>query len=175
MKLLKMKHSQRRHFMAAAAASLALPVLAQPRPAAGTERGSTRVAGFANAEIDYQLMRQLGTARYGGAAVGECLALAQRIQDGVPASWVMEFSAAAQRQEADAQPAQHPLPFAGPGGRWRGAEPLAQCERFQRAVGGPVARHVFTAEEGAEGHCQTGNLAYSAAVSMDWLDELFGG
>ena len=45
----------------------------------------------------------------------------------------------------------------------------------QRAVGGPVARHVFTAEEGAEGHCQTGNLAYSAAVSMDWLDELFGG
>ena len=60
-------------------------------------------------------------------------------------------------------------------GAGEGAEPLAQCERFQRAVGGPVARHVFTAEEGAEGHCQTGNLAYSAAVSMDWLDELFGG
>ena len=60
-------------------------------------------------------------------------------------------------------------------GTGEGAEPLAQCERFQRAVGGPVARHVFTAEEGAEGHCQTGNLAYSAAVSMDWLDELFGG
>ena len=443
MKLLKMKHSQRRHFMAAAAASLALPVLAQPRPAAGTERGSTRVAGFANAEMDYQLMRQLGTARYGGAAVGECLALAQRIQDGVPASWVMEFSAAAQRQEAGAQaralrghavsareqylvacnsyraaeyycgvldpehtrlgrksrecflaavrgqdveevflpfggaqlPAYyvraprphdqrpgrpsktlllisgydgtleetwlsyglaalergyHLLLFTGPGqmdtlrfhpgmafipeyehvgrlaldyvlarretdprrvalmgisfggyfatriaaheprvralianspivdlhaymaafvgfdpallpddedvrledidhipdsaippqtremmrnlivrlgqasfrqaylrlhdfrvpdaslrnircpslalvGAGEGGEPLAQCERFQRAVGGPVWGHVFTAEEGAEGHCQTGNLAYSAAVSMDWLDEVFGG
>ena len=24
-----------------------------------------------------------------------------------------------------------------------------------------------------DGHCQIGNLAYSAAVSMDWLDELF--
>ena len=29
------------------------------------------------------------------------------------------------------------------------------------------------AEEGADGHCQIGNLAYSAAVSMDWLDEQF--
>ena len=433
----------RRRFMTAAAASLALPTLAQSRPADKMERGSTRVAGFANAEMDFQLMRQLGTARYGGAAVGECLALARRIQDGVPASWVAEFSAAAQRQEADAQaralrghaisargqylvacnsyraaeyycgvlepehtrlgrksrecflaavrgqdveevflpfggtplPAYyvrassqpggrrgrpgktlllisgydgtleetwlsyglaalergyHLLLFTGPGqmdtlrfnpdmafipeyeqvgrmaldyvlarretdprrvalmgisfggyfatriaaheprvralianspivdlhaymasfvgfdpallpdsedvrledidripdsaippqtremmrnlivrlgqtsfrqayqrlrdfriqdaslcnircpslallGTGEGAEPLAQCEHFLRAVGGPVARHVFTAEEGAEGHCQTGNLAYSAAVSMDWLDELFGG
>ena len=432
----------RRHFLAAAAASLALPVLAQPRPTAGMERGSTRVAGFANAEMDYQLMRQLGTARYGGAAVGECLALAQRIQNGIPASWVAEFSAAARRQEADAQararrghavsargqylvacnsyraaeyycgvqnpeharlgsksrecflaavrgqdveavsflfggaplPAYyvrasghhghhgrpgktlllisgydgtleetwlsyglaalergyHLLLFTGPGqmdtlrinpgmafipeyeqvgrmaldyvlgrretdprrvalmgisfggyfatriaaheprvralianspivdlhaymasfvgfdpallpdaedvrledidhipdsaiplqtremmrnlivrlgqpsfrqayqrlrdfrvpdaslrnircpslalvGTGEGAEPLAQCEHFLRGVGGPVTHHVFTAEEGAEGHCQTGNLAYSAAVSMDWLDELFSG
>lgn len=432
----------RRHFMAAAAASLALPVLAQPPSAAGLARGSTRVAGFANAEMDFQLIRQLGTARYGGASVGECLALAQRIQNGNPASWVAAFTAAAQRQEADAQaraqrghavsaraqylvacnsyraaeyycgvldpehtrlgrksrecflaavrgqdvkevslpfdgtplpayyvraPGQaggrrgrpdktlllisgydgtleetwlsyglaalergyHLLLFTGPGqmdalrlnpgtafipeyervgrlaldyvlarpetdprrvalmgisfggyfatriaaheprvralvanspivdlhaymasfvgfdpallpdaedvrledidhipdsaippqtremmrnlivrlgqpsfrqaylrlrdfrvddaslqnircpslalvGTGEGAEPLAQCERFQRAVSGPVARHVFTAEEGAEGHCQTGNLAYSAAVSMDWLDELFG-
>ena len=93
----------RRRFMTAAAASLALPTLAQSRPADKMERGSTHVSGFADAEMDYQLMRQLGTARYGGAAVGECLALAQRIQNGVPASWVAEFTAAAQRQEADAQ------------------------------------------------------------------------
>ena len=58
-------------------------------------------------------------------------------------------------------------------GTGEGAEPLAQAERFMHAVGGPVMRHVFSAEEGADGHCQTGNLAYSAAVSMDWLDELF--
>ena len=59
-------------------------------------------------------------------------------------------------------------------GTGEGAEPLAQAEHFMHAVGGPVMRHVFSAEEGADGHCQTGNLAYSAAVSMDWLDELFG-
>lgn len=443
MKDLSLHLPRRRHFMAAATACLALPVGAQSRTGDKMERGSTRVAGFANAEMDFQLMRQLGTARYGGAAVGECLALARRIQDGVPASWVAEFSAAAQRQEADAQaralrghvvsareqylvacnsyraaeyycgvldpeharlgrksrecflaavrgqdveevflpfggaqlPAYyaraprpqgqrpgrpgktlllisgydgtleetwlsyglaalergyHLLLFTGPGqmdtlrfnpglafipeyehvgrlaldyvlarretdprrvalmgisfggyfatriaaheprvralianspivdlhaymasfvgfdpallpdaedvrlqdidhipdsaippqtremmrnlivrlgqasfrqaylrlhdfqvqdaslrnircpslalvGSGEGAEPLAQCERFQRAVGGPVWRHVFTAEDGAEGHCQTGNLAYSAAVSMDWLDERFGG
>ncbi|MGB3071091.1 MAG: alpha/beta fold hydrolase [Ottowia sp.] len=95
--------SHRRRFMAATAAGMALPVLAQPQPADKLERGSTRVSGFANAEMDFQLMRQLGTARYGGAAVGECLALAQRIRNGVPASWVSEFTAAARRQESDAQ------------------------------------------------------------------------
>lgn len=441
----------RRHLMTAAAASLALPTLASAaapaassptaKPTEKLERGSTRVAGFADAEMDFQLMRQLGTARYGGAAVGECFALAQRIKNGVPASWVTEFTAAAQRLEADArvraerghalsardqylvacnsyraaeyycsvQDPEHqrlglksrecflaavgaeaggvevvslpfgktPLPayymrapasqgadkgktlliisgydgtleetwlcygrpalergynlllFTGPGqmdtlrfypslsfipefeqigrlalddiharpetdpdrvalmgisfggyfatriaaheprvralianspivdlhaymasfvgfdpatvpddqdvqladidhipadaippqtremmrnlivrfgqtsfrrtyqrlrdyrvdeaglrhircpslglvGTGEGAEPLAQSERFERLVGGPTKRHVFTAEEGAEGHCQTGNLAYSAAVSMDWLDEIFG-
>lgn len=97
--------AQRRGFMAAAATGLAMPVLAsaqEARPAEGLERGRTRVAGFADAEMDYQLMRQLGAARYGGASVGECLALARRIQNGVPASWVAEFAAAGARQEQDA-------------------------------------------------------------------------
>lgn len=93
----------RRRFMAASAASVALPLLAQPQSIEKLERGSTRVTGFTDAEMDFQLMRQLGTARYGGAAVGECLALAQRIRNGVPSSWVAEFTAAAQRQEADAR------------------------------------------------------------------------
>ena len=68
----------------------------------GLERGRTRVAGFADAEMDFQLIRQLGSTRYGGASVGECLALARRIENGVPASWVTAFAAAAARQEADA-------------------------------------------------------------------------
>ncbi|QXL83169.1 S9 family peptidase [Comamonas sp. NLF-1-9] len=66
------------------------------------ERSRTRVAGFADAEMDYQLMRQLGAVRYGGASVGECLALAQRIKNADPASWVNEFTAAGQRQQTDA-------------------------------------------------------------------------
>lgn len=67
------------------------------------ERGLTRVRGFDNAEMDFQLIRQLGATRYGGASVGECLALARRIDDGVPASWVSAFAAAAARQENDAR------------------------------------------------------------------------
>ena len=67
------------------------------------ERGRTRVAGIADPEMEYQLIRQLGAVRYGGASVGECLTLAQRIESGVPASWVAEFAAAAARQEADAR------------------------------------------------------------------------
>lgn len=58
-------------------------------------------------------------------------------------------------------------------GSGEGKEPLAQHDRFCRAVSGPIASHIFTAEEGADGHCQSGNLAYSAAVSLDWLDEVF--
>lgn len=67
------------------------------------ERGRTRVAGIADAEMDFQLIRQLGATRYGGASVGECLALARQIESGVPASWVAAFAAAAARQERDAQ------------------------------------------------------------------------
>ncbi len=67
------------------------------------ERSRTRVAGFADAEMDFQLIRQMGATRYGGASVGECLALARRIENAVPASWVAEFAAAAARQEADAR------------------------------------------------------------------------
>ena len=52
--------------------------------------------------------------------------------------------------------------------------PPGRAERLgKRAHGGvEIGEHGGT-EEGADGHCQTGNLAYSAAVSMDWLDELF--
>jgi len=68
----------------------------------GLERGQLRVRGFADAEMDFQLIRQIGTARYGGASLGESLALAQRITNANPASWVAEFGKAAARQEADA-------------------------------------------------------------------------
>lgn len=71
--------------------------------AGSLERGRTRVRGFADPEMDFQLMRQLGTARYGGAAVGECLALAAGIGDADPDAWVRAFGQAAARQEADAE------------------------------------------------------------------------
>ena len=45
-----------------------------------TVRSATRVAGFEDPELDFQLLRQLGTAAYGGASVGECLAVAEQIR-----------------------------------------------------------------------------------------------
>jgi pimeloyl-ACP methyl ester carboxylesterase len=73
----------------------------------------------------------------------------------------------------DAQLANIRCPVLGLVGNGEGKNPLAQLERFRSRVSGPATTHVFTEEEGADGHCQTGNLAYSAAVSMDWLDEAF--
>lgn len=99
----------RRSFLAGAASALMAPAVSGCSASAkesggdsGLERGQLRVAGFADAEMDFQLIRQIGAARYGGASLGECLALAQRITNADPASWVREFAAAAARQEADA-------------------------------------------------------------------------
>ena len=68
-----------------------------------TVRSSTRVAGFEDPELDFQLLRQLGMAAYGGASVGECLAVAAEIRDAGPQAWTDAFAALAERQEADAQ------------------------------------------------------------------------
>jgi pimeloyl-ACP methyl ester carboxylesterase len=70
---------------------------------ARVERSRTRVKGFENAEMDFQLLRQLGACTYGGASVGECLAVVQRIQDGVPESWVKEFASLAGKEESEAE------------------------------------------------------------------------
>ncbi|WP_233154795.1 alpha/beta hydrolase family protein [Candidimonas nitroreducens] len=66
------------------------------------ERGHTRVQGFRDPEMDHQLMRQLGSVRYGGASIGECLAAAARIRDADPVSWIEEFAEAGRRQSEDA-------------------------------------------------------------------------
>lgn len=97
--------------MVAAAATLAAPAVARSQTATVTEdppvsqleRSGTRVVGFTDAEMDFQLMRQMGATRYGGASVGECLALVQRIRDADPESWITEFAAIAARQKQDAE------------------------------------------------------------------------
>ena len=55
--------------------------------------------GFRDPEFNYQLLRAMGTADYGGSTVGECLAAAGMITDGDTASWVSAFSALADRVE----------------------------------------------------------------------------
>ena len=68
-----------------------------------TVRSSTRVAGFDDPELDFQLLRQLGSAAYGGASVGEVFAAAARIREAGPQSWTDEFAALAERQRVDAE------------------------------------------------------------------------
>ena len=59
-------------------------------------------------------------------------------------------------------------------GEGEGGEPAAQAERFRAGVSGPVTSYAFSAAEGADMHCQMGNLALSNAVAYDWLEETFG-
>lgn len=67
-----------------------------------TVRSITRVQGFKDSEMDFQLLRQLGSATYGGASIGESLALAAKISDESPEQWVTNFAELANRQEQDA-------------------------------------------------------------------------
>jgi pimeloyl-ACP methyl ester carboxylesterase len=49
----------------------------------------------------------------------------------------------------------------------------AQCDFYVKAASGPVTRYEFTAEEGADAHCQMGNAQMLCARAYDWLDDLF--
>jgi len=59
----------------------------------GVTRSATRVSGFTDPEMDFQLLRSLGVANYMGAAVGEILAAVRDIKDGDPRTWPPAFVA----------------------------------------------------------------------------------
>jgi hypothetical protein len=63
-------------------------------------RSAVRVEGFRDDEFNYQLIRALGVADYGGSTVGECLAVVAEIADGSPTSWTRAFERLARRVEA---------------------------------------------------------------------------
>lgn len=58
-------------------------------------------------------------------------------------------------------------------GEGEGAEVERQAKAFAAQVSGPVILRQFRDGEGAGDHCQFGNLALSAAVVLDWLDDLW--
>jgi pimeloyl-ACP methyl ester carboxylesterase len=68
-------------------------------------RSLTKVAGFRDPEFDYQLLRAIGLADYGGSSVGECLGAAAHVMDGDTASWVSAFRKVAERVEQRADTA----------------------------------------------------------------------
>lgn len=51
--------------------------------------------------MEFQFVRSLGAVAYGGGAVGELMALREKIADGDPASWTNAFAAAATRLSRD--------------------------------------------------------------------------
>ena len=57
-------------------------------------------------------------------------------------------------------------------GTGEGAEALEQFEIYCARVSGPVTRRVFDVAEGADMHCQVGNLPLSCAIVYDWLEEV---
>ena len=56
-------------------------------------------------------------------------------------------------------------------GTGEGPEANRQFDLFCESICGPVTQRVFSVEEGAEMHCQLGNLPLSNAVVYDWLSE----
>ena len=56
-------------------------------------------------------------------------------------------------------------------GAGEGNEARQQFDTFCSRVSGPVTRRVFEVTEGADMHCQVGNLPLSNAVVYDWLEE----
>lgn len=56
-------------------------------------------------------------------------------------------------------------------GTGEGPEANRQFDLFAESIRGPITRRMFTVEEGAEMHCQLGNLPLSNAVVYDWLSE----
>jgi len=57
-------------------------------------------------------------------------------------------------------------------GEAEGGVPLQQARLFKEKAAGPVTERIFRYEEGADMHCQFGNLPLSNAVLFDWLDEV---
>jgi pimeloyl-ACP methyl ester carboxylesterase len=69
---------------------------------AETKRSATRVKGFNNEEMDFQLLRSLGVVPTGGGSIGEILTVAASTEDGDPDSWVESFAEMAEMVNQEA-------------------------------------------------------------------------
>ena len=128
-----------------------------------TVRSSTRVTGFDDPELDFQLLRQLGSACYGGASVGETLAVAARIREAGPQAWSEEFAALAERQRVDADQ------------RSAAGHHLSARERYLHASNSFRAAEYFS-PFGADRHVELGlasRAAFLAALGPDGVEEIW--
>jgi prolyl oligopeptidase family protein len=77
--------------------------MSNPAHQDGVTRSAIRIRGFADPEMDFQLLRGLGVANYMGAAVGEILAAVRDIRDGDPRTWPSAFAALGDRTRSVAR------------------------------------------------------------------------
>lgn len=62
---------------------------------------STQITGFSNADMDFQMVRQLGASVYRGSSIGECFTIANKIKNASIEEWVNEFARLAEWQKKD--------------------------------------------------------------------------
>lgn len=115
-------------------------------------RSTTRVTGFADPELDFQLLRQLGSAAYGGASVGECLAVAAQVRERGASAWTDAFAELAERQHTDAEQ------FSAAGHR------ISARERYLHAANSFRAAEYFS-PFGTDGHVELGIASRTAFLS----------
>lgn len=68
---------------------------------ANISRGGIKISGFHDHEMDFQLIRQLGSTANKGASIGECLHIANQINEPDPRAWVEAFERLAEWQKED--------------------------------------------------------------------------
>src|SRR3954464_8692402 len=78
--------------------------MSDPAQQDGVTRSATRVRGFADPEMDFQLLRSLGVANPMGAAVGEIFAAVRDITDGDPRTWPPAVAAPAPARRSVEEP-----------------------------------------------------------------------
>src|SRR3954451_17547059 len=85
--------------------------MSDPAQQDGVTRSATRIRGFADPEMDFQLLRSLGVANAMGASIGEVLAAARNITDGDPRTWPRAFVALGEQTGSLGRSAlqQHPV------------------------------------------------------------------
>ncbi len=109
---------------------------------AGVERTRTRIRGFASDEMDFQLMRMLGVAYYGGGTPGEIMAARAAIPGDDPTAWPAAFGPFGERLDAasdDALASGHTATARD--GFLRAASYLRSAEYFCDPFGADAARY----------------------------------
>jgi pimeloyl-ACP methyl ester carboxylesterase len=62
---------------------------------------TTRIKGFSDTDMEFQLLRQLGASNYRASSVGECITIANTVKNDNPEEWVNAFEELAEWQKND--------------------------------------------------------------------------